>query len=114
MYSSILLSQPLHQGCSFPARGRTCVLLRFSTIAGEAGSSDARRDVRGFAPKLYTVEASWDLVDNGPVLFLRDPVKFPCFIGSQKRLGDKGPRDRTMHWGFWMLSPETAQQVPTS
>ncbi|AYD89571.1 catalase [Actinomyces lilanjuaniae] len=91
---------------------RTRALLRFSTVAGEAGSPDTWRDVRGFALKFYTSEGNWDLVGNNtPVFFLRDPMKFPHFIRSQKRLGDKGLRDQTMQWDFWTLSPESAHQV---
>ena len=96
----------------FQPGARTRALLRFSTVAGEAGSPDTWRDVRGFALKFYTTEGNWDLVGNNtPVFFLRDPMKFPHFIRSQKRLGDKGLRDQTMQWDFWTLSPETAHQV---
>ena len=60
--------------------------LRFSTVAGERGAADAERDVRGFALKFYTDEGNWDLVGNNtPVFFVRDPVKFPDFIHTQKR-----------------------------
>jgi catalase len=65
---------------------QTEVLLRFSTVAGERGAADAERDVRGFALKFYTDEGNWDLVGNNtPVFFVRDPVKFPDFIHTQKR-----------------------------
>jgi catalase len=64
----------------------TPVLLRFSTVAGELGAADAERDVRGFALKFYTSEGNWDLVGNNmPVFFVRDPLKFPDFIHTQKR-----------------------------
>ena len=60
--------------------------LRFSTVAGERGAADAERDVRGFALKFYTEEGNWDLVGNNtPVFFVRDPLKFPDFIHTQKR-----------------------------
>jgi catalase len=62
------------------------MLLRFSTVAGERGAADAERDVRGFALKFYTEEGNWDLVGNNtPVFFVRDPMKFPDFIHTQKR-----------------------------
>lgn len=95
------------------ARGaKTRVLGRFSTVAGEAGSPDTWRDVRGFALKFYTSEGNWDLVGNNtPVFFLRDPMKFPHFIRSQKRLADRGLRDQNMQWDFWTLNPESAHQV---
>lgn len=90
----------------------TRTLLRFSTVAGELGSPDTWRDVRGFALRFYTTEGNYDLVGNNtPVFFLRDPMKFPHFIRSQKRLPDSGLRDATMQWDFWTLSPESAHQV---
>jgi len=90
----------------------TRTLARFSTVAGELGSPDTWRDVRGFALRFYTTEGNLDLVGNNtPVFFLRDPMKFPHFIRSQKRLPDSGLRDATMQWDFWTLTPESAHQV---
>ena len=64
---------------------RTQLLTRFSTVAGELGAADAERDVRGFAIKFYTREGNWDLVGNNtPVFFIRDPLKFPDFIRTQR------------------------------
>lgn len=91
---------------------RTEALLRFSTVAGEVGSPDTWRDVRGFSLKFYTTEGNYDLVGNNtPIFFLRDPMKFPHFIRSQKRLADSGLRDNHMQWDFWTSNPETAHQV---
>ncbi|MDI3331289.1 MAG: catalase [Micrococcus sp.] len=88
------------------------MLARFSTVAGELGSPDTWRDVRGFALKFYTEEGNFDLVGNNtPVFFVRDPMKFPHFIRSQKRLPDSGLRDGTMQWDFWTQNPESAHQV---
>ncbi|MGO1673098.1 MAG: catalase, partial [Canibacter sp.] len=88
------------------------VLLRFSSVAGEQGSPDTWRDVRGFALRFYTEEGNLDVVGNNtPTFFLRDAIKFPDFIHSQKRLGDSGLRDADMQWDFWTLSPESAHQV---
>ena len=90
----------------------TRMLARFSTVAGELGSPDTWRDVRGFALRFYTTEGNYDLVGNNtPVFFVRDPMKFPHFIRSQKRLPDSGLRDATMQWDFWTLTPESAHQV---
>ena len=90
----------------------TEMLARFSTVAGELGSPDTWRDVRGFALKFYTEEGNFDLVGNNtPIFFVRDPMKFPHFIRSQKRLPDSGLRDNTMQWDFWTQNPETAHQV---
>ncbi|MBZ4685268.1 MAG: katA [Desulfomicrobiaceae bacterium] len=96
----------------FQPGARTEVLARFSTVAGESGSPDTWRDVRGFALKFYTPEGNYDMVGNNtPVFFIRDPMKFPDFIHSQKRRVDNGLRDNDMQWDFWTLSPETAHQV---
>ena len=91
---------------------KTEMLARFSTVAGELGSPDTWRDVRGFALKFYTDEGNFDLVGNNtPIFFVRDPMKFPHFIRSQKRLPDSGLRDGTMQWDFWTQNPESAHQV---
>jgi len=68
--------------------------------------------VRGFSLKFYTSEGNYDLVGNNtPIFFVRDPMKFPHFIRSQKRLPDSGLRDNHMQWDFWTNNPETAHQV---
>jgi catalase len=88
------------------------VFLRFSTVAGERGAADAERDVRGFALKVYTEEGNWDLVGNNtPVFFIRDPLKFPDFIHTQKRDPQTNLRNNTAAWDFWSLSPESLHQV---
>ena len=64
---------------------RTEVAVRFSTVAGGRDSSEAVRDPRGFAVKFYTEDGNWDLVGNNlGVFFIRDAIKFPDFIHSQK------------------------------
>jgi len=64
---------------------RTEVAVRFSTVAGGRDSSEMARDPRGFAVKFYTEDGNWDLVGNNlAVFFIRDAVKFPDFIHSQK------------------------------
>ncbi|MBA8827407.1 catalase [Saccharopolyspora lacisalsi] len=91
---------------------KTETLLRFSTVAGELGSPDTWRDPRGFALKFYTTEGNYDLVGNNtPVFFIRDAIKFPDFIHSQKRRADNHLRDNDMQWDFWSLTPESAHQV---
>ncbi|GMA27496.1 hypothetical protein GCM10025874_07490 [Arenivirga flava] len=90
----------------------TETLLRFSSVAGEQGSPDTWRDPRGFALKFYTSEGNYDLVGNNtPVFFIRDGIKFPDFIRSQKRLPGSGLRNHDMQWDFWTLQPESAHQV---
>lgn len=91
---------------------QTPMLARFSSVAGELGSPDTWRDVRGFALKFYTTEGNYDIVGNNtPIFFIRDGIKFPDFIHSQKRLPDTNLRDADMQWDFWTLSPESAHQV---
>ncbi|WP_309135500.1 catalase [Cellulomonas sp.] len=96
----------------FQPGAATEMLARFSSVAGENGSPDTWRDPRGFALKFYTSEGNYDLVGNNtPVFFLRDGIKFPDFIRSQKRLPGSNLRDNDMQWDFWTLSPESAHQV---
>lgn len=91
---------------------RTPLILRFSTVAGEAGAADAERDVRGFAIKFYTKEGNWDLVGNNtPTFFIRDPYKFPDFIHTQKRDPRTHLRSNNAAWDFWSLCPESLHQV---
>jgi catalase len=87
-------------------------VIRFSSVAGENGSPDTWRDPRGFAVKFYTSQGNYDIVGNNtPVFFIRDPIKFPDFIRSQKRRADNHLRDHNMQWDFWTLRPESAHQV---
>lgn len=91
---------------------QTEVFVRFSTVAGEKGAADAERDVRGFAMKFYTDEGNWDLVGNNtPVFFIRDAIKFPDFIHTQKRNAHTNLRSPNSAWDFWSLNPETYHQV---
>jgi catalase len=62
------------------------VFTRFSTVAGNMGSSDLARDVRGFAVKMYTPEGNWDIVGNNiPVFFIQDAIKFTDLIHAATR-----------------------------
>ena len=76
----------------FKEAGRkTPIFVRFSTVAGNKGSTDLARDVRGFAVKFYTKEGNWDLVGNNiPVFFIQDAMKFPDLIHAAK--AGAGPR----------------------
>ncbi|WP_432798591.1 catalase [Poriferisphaera sp. WC338] len=91
---------------------KTDCFLRFSTVGGEQGSADAERDPRGFAMKFYTQQGNWDLVGNNtPIFFIRDAIKFPDFIHTQKRCPARHTKDPNMMWDFWSLSPESLHQV---
>ncbi|NRO94765.1 catalase [Paraburkholderia sp. NMBU_R16] len=91
---------------------QTPLFIRFSTVAGERGAADAERDVRGFSIKFYTDEGNWDVVGNNtPVFFIRDPLKFPDFIHSQKRDPYTNLRSNIAAWDFWSRHPESLHQV---
>lgn len=95
---------------------RTEVFVRFSTVAGGAGSIDTPRDVRGFAVKFYTREGNWDLVGNNiPVFFIQDAIKFPDLIHAAKMEADRGyPQAATAHdtfWDFISLMPESTHMI---
>ena len=90
---------------------RTEVFIRFSTVAGEKGSADTVRDPRGFAIKFYTEDGNYDLVGNDtPIFFIRDPLKFPDFIHSQKRDPYTNVQEPDNVWDFFSLSPEATHQ----
>jgi catalase len=93
---------------------QTETFLRFSTVGGEKGSADTERDPRGFALRFYTEEGNWDLVGNNtPVFFLKDGIKFPDFIHTQKRDPQTNLKSPTMMFDFWSRTPESLHQVTT-
>ena len=92
------------------------IFVRFSTVAGGAGSVDTPRDVRGFAIKFYTDEGNWDLVGNNvPVFFIQDAMKFPDLVHAVKMEPDRGfPQAASAHdtfWDFISLMPESMHMV---
>jgi len=94
----------------------TPVFVRFSTVAGERGSADTARDVRGFAVKFYTDAGNWDLVGNNiPVFFIQDAMKFPDLIHSVKPEPNNGiPQAASAHdtfWDFVSLMPESTHML---
>jgi catalase len=97
----------------FSAIGKqTETFLRFSTVGGEKGSADTERDPRGFAVRFYTEEGNWDLVGNNtPTFFLKDGIKFPDFIHTQKRDPKSNLKSAQMMWDFWSKAPESLHQV---
>jgi catalase len=95
---------------------RTPVFVRFSTVAGERGSKDTARDVRGFAVKFYTDEGNWDLVGNNiPVFFIQDAMKFPDLVHSVKpEPHHQMPQAASAHdtfWDFVSLMPESTHML---
>lgn len=101
----------------FAAKGKiTPVFVRFSTVAGERGSKDTARDVRGFAVKFYTDEGNWDLVGNNmPVFFIQDAMKFPDLVHAVKPEPHHGmPQAASAHdtfWDFVSLMPESTHML---
>ena len=95
---------------------QTPVFVRFSTVAGNKGSIDVPRDVRGFATKFYTKQGNWDLVGNNmPVFFIQDAIKFPDLVHAVKEAPDRGfPQAQTAHDNFWdfvTLMPESTHML---
>ena len=97
-------------------KAKTEIFVRFSTVAGGAGSGDMPRDVRGFSVKFYTQEGNFDFVGNNiPVFFIQDPIKFPDLVHAVKMEADRGfPQAATAHDTFWdyiSLTPESMNMV---
>lgn len=97
-------------------KAKTRVFVRFSTVAGGAGSVDTARDARGFAVKFYTPEGNFDLVGNNiPVFFIQDAMKFPDLVHSVKMEPDRGfPQAASAHdtfWDFASLMPESMHML---
>ncbi len=106
----------LTKAAVFKKGSKTETFVRFSTVAGGAGSVDTPRDVRGFAVKLYTSEGNWDLVGNNiPVFFIQDAIKFPDLVHAVKMEADRGyPQAATAHdtfWDFIGLMPESTHMI---
>lgn len=97
----------------FAAIGKQAeVFVRFSTVGGEKGSADTERDPRGFATRFYTEDGNWDLVGNNtPMFFIKDPIKFPDFVHTQKRDPQTNLKSAQMMWDFWSRAPESLHQV---
>ena len=107
----------LTRAAPFQTKGKkTEAFVRFSTVAGNLGSGDLARDVRGFAVKLYTDEGNWDIVGNNiPVFFIQDAMKFPDLIHAVKEEQDRGwPQAASAHdtfWDFASLMPESTHML---
>ncbi len=107
----------LTMAAPFQSKGKTTeAFVRFSTVAGNKGSADLARDIRGFAVKLYTDEGNWDLVgNNAPVFFIQDAMKFPDLVHSVKEEQDRGwPQAASAHdtfWDFVSLMPESTHTL---
>ena len=95
----------------FQKGAKTEVFARFSTVAGSKGAPDTARDPRGFALKFYTEDGNYDLVGNNtPIFFIRDAIKFPDFIHSQKYDPRTNQQEPDNVWDFFGLHPATTHQ----
>ena len=109
--------QDLTCAAPFTEKGKqTPVFVRFSTVAGERGSKDTARDVRGFAIKFYTDQGNWDLVANNmPVFFIQDAIKFPDLVHAVKPEPHHAmPQAASAHdtfWDFVSLMPESTHML---
>ena len=95
---------------------RTPVFVRFSTVAGERGSADTVRDVRGFSVKFYTQQGNYDLVGNNmPVFFIQDAIKFPDLVHAVKpephHQMTQAASAHDTFWDFVSLMPESTHML---
>ncbi len=91
---------------------KTPVFVRVSTVAGNKGSAETARDVRGFALKFYTEEGNFDIVGNNiPIFFIQDAIKFPDLVHAVKQEPHNNmPQAASAHdtfYDFISLVPES-------
>ena len=87
---------------------RTPMFIRFSTVAGELAR--LIRYATHVVLRLSSIprKATTILVGNNtPVFFIRDAIKFPDFIHTQKRHPQTHLKNPNAVWDFWSLSPES-------
>ncbi|EYB69143.1 catalase [Deinococcus phoenicis] len=91
---------------------QTPVFVRFSTVGHGGHSPETLRDPRGFATKFYTEDGNWDLVGNNlKVFFIRDALKFPDLIHSQKPDPVTNRQSGERIFDFICNSPEAMHMV---
>ncbi len=90
----------------------TPVFVRFSTVGHPSGSPETLRDPRGFAVKFYTEDGNWDLVGNNlKIFFIRDALKFPDLIHSQKPDPITNIQSGERIFDFFSGTPEATHMV---
>lgn len=88
------------------------VMVRFSLAAGNKGTPDTSRNVRGFSTKFYTQEGIFDLLCNHiPVLFVRDGIRFPEAFTSLAPSPVNNLIDPERFWKFVARAPEATHFV---
>ncbi|TPW33844.1 catalase [Oecophyllibacter saccharovorans] len=86
---------------------KTPIVMRLSTVLNRPGSPEWIRDPRGWAIKFKTETGNWDIVGiDFPVFFIRDAMKFPDLIHSQRPDPVSGVQDLVGRWDFFSNSPE--------
>ncbi|WP_034385743.1 catalase [Deinococcus sp. YIM 77859] len=91
---------------------RTPVFVRFSTVGHGGHSPETLRDPRGFAVKFYTEDGNWDLVGNNlKVFFIRDAIKFPDLIHSQKPDPVTNIQSQERIFDFFAGTPEATHMI---
>ncbi|MCF2434982.1 catalase [Streptomyces thinghirensis] len=75
-------------------------------MADSLGGADAIRDPPRLRAEVLHRRERYDLVgSNTPVFFIKDPIKFPDFIHSQKRDPFSGRQEPDNVFDFWAHSP---------
>ncbi|KQR22801.1 catalase [Deinococcus sp. Leaf326] len=97
----------------FQGKGKqTPVFVRFSTVGHGTHSPETLRDPRGFAVKFYTEDGNWDLVGNNlKVFFIRDALKFPDLIHSQKPSPTTNIQSAERIFDFFAGTPEATHMI---
>ncbi|MBW3544743.1 MAG: catalase [Bacteroidetes bacterium] len=97
----------------FQQKGKqTPVFVRFSTVGHPSGSPETLRDPRGFAVKFYTEDGNWDLVGNNlKIFFIRDAMKFPDLIHSQKPDPITNIQSAERIFDFFSGTPEATHMI---
>jgi len=90
----------------------TPVFVRFSTVGHGTHSPETLRDPRGFAVKFYTEDGNWDLVGNNlKIFFIRDAMKFPDLIHSQKPDPVTNIQSAERIFDFFSGTPEATHMI---
>ena len=103
---------PYTKAALFQQGAATEMLARFSTVAGEMGSPDTWRDVRGFSLKFYTSEGNLrPRRQQHPDLLRARSDEVPALHPQPEAAARLRLRDNHMQWDFWTRNPESAHQV---
>ncbi|QCE35753.1 catalase [Acetobacteraceae bacterium] len=100
------------QASLFKKGKKTPVVMRFSTVLNRPGSPEWLRDPRGFAVKFKTDTGNWDLVGiDFPVFFIRDAIKFPDLIHSNRPDPVTEVQDFVGRFDYFANTPESTSAL---